>query len=840
METMTAMYETFYGFSQPPFGLTPDVRFCYQHRSYTRAKAYMEYAVMRGEGFLVVTARPGMGKTTLIQDLLGDLGSEQRLVARIDSTQLDADDLLRLVAYAFGLAAKGLDKATLLHNLGDFLRRRPAGAGTAILIVDEAQNLPDRSLEELRLITNLQQGASPLIQIFLVGQESLRDVIRQRNLEQLQQRVVAACHLDPLDLPETRAYVRHRLLCAGWSGDPTFEAEALGLIHRASAGVPRVINKVCDRLLLYGSVDELHRIRGADARLVIEEFQGEFLETVGLDAPGGESSRPEGAQGSEIEDLCWNPGDGVGAPGQGVQGAVGEPRERPPTDPFGVAIGLTSDPNIPAEGTTGPGIDTEQPWPAPVLGFPDHAPGHPHPGLISEAEPRVRPTADPCPASGPIGPASPPQGADAVTAVRGPSRSAPHRRSFPWPFAAAAAVLLGLGGIAWAIHGRTPDGVLVPVSRLTYGALSEIQSAARGLVTGLQDAVQTLRPSVEGRVASIAEESVSNQGPLGLDEANLGPEGGQIRPESADQGDGPPTAIAPIGFLSDPSSSLQPDPAPEAHPDPSGSLMDVEASGSVPAESIPLGSEGDLETRAAPAPALDTAEPDATPAPGRGREGPAPLSDPLEHQITGTGSIGPVTGAGAQGREPSPQDEGSQGTQVGEVEISTGSDQAAVSMAADVQVPAAVVTADTPSGLEQTPMHVLKDELYRLGLRAWDQGEGVISFDLAGEVPFDFGSARLPDQAQAILEPLAQALRQNPGLAVTLVGHTDDAGPADYNRRLSLARARAVEASLRNLGVAGSRLSSRGMGKDAPAPDESNLTAARHRRVEVVIRPAVP
>ncbi len=297
------MYDTYYGFTQPPFGLTPDVRFCYKHRSYSRAKAYMQYAVMRQEGFLVVTGRPGMGKTTLIQDLLVELGSEHRPVARIDSTQLDADDLLRLVTYAFGLTAQGLDKATLLHSLGEFLRRRPESAGTAILIVDEAQNLPERSLEELRLITNLQQGARALIQIFLVGQEPLREIIRQRSLEQLQQRVVAACHLEPLEIIETRAYIRHRLLCAGWSGDPIIEAQALRLIHQASGGVPRVINKVCDRLLLHGSVDELHTLTGENARLVIGEFQDELMEHTDGDPLGSPAKGSTSAGLPEIEDL---------------------------------------------------------------------------------------------------------------------------------------------------------------------------------------------------------------------------------------------------------------------------------------------------------------------------------------------------------------------------------------------------------------------------------------------------------------------------------------------------------------------------------------------------------
>ena len=121
------VYETYYGLSQAPFGLTPDVRFCFQHRSYLRAKTYMDYAVMREEGFLVVTGRPGMGKTTLIQDLLSDLGTERRLVARIDSTQLDANDLLRLVGYAFGLPARGWDKATLLQGASSPIFRRAQG-----------------------------------------------------------------------------------------------------------------------------------------------------------------------------------------------------------------------------------------------------------------------------------------------------------------------------------------------------------------------------------------------------------------------------------------------------------------------------------------------------------------------------------------------------------------------------------------------------------------------------------------------------------------------------------------------------------------------------------------
>lgn len=844
------MYETFYGFSQPPFGLTPDIRFCYQHRSYTRAKAYMEYAVMRGEGFLVVTGRPGMGKTTLIQDLLGDLGNGQRLVARIDSTQLDADDLLRFVTYAFGLPAKGLDKATLLHNLGDFLRRRPAGAGTAILIVDEAQNLPDRSLEELRLITNLQQGSNALIQIFLIGQESLRDVIRQRNLEQLQQRVVAACHLEPLDLQETRAYVRHRLRCAGWSGDPTFEAEALGLIYQASSGVPRVINKVCDRLLLYGSVDELHSIRGPDARMVIQEFQGEFLETAEMDALGGEPPRREGSQGSEIEDLCWDPEDEDQTLSQGVRGGAGGEgpiagAQELPGGPLGAAIGFSSASDTLAEGAMGPAVDPEHPWVAPGPGrLGGDAVGHPHPGLVSEAEPVGRPAAG----LDPVGAVSLPMGAGPVTSSAGGGpRPVRRRRPRYWPFAAVAGLLLGLGGLAWAIHGRTPDGVFAQVTRWTDVALSGIRTLSSDLGASRRAAVQDPGQVVEGRVVAFSAETGAEQDPIDPDDAtfdgttpDLGV--GPITPGTAYQVDVWPAPSVPIGFLSHSGPGMDPDPPPTDQQVPEGVMDGSVSLESFPNETAPVESERDIPPEPAPSPRSDAVDSDRLGAPGGAPGAPSPRGEPLEALVADAGSIESLTVSMTQPAEPPPPDEAAEEVPPGrQADSLPDSGQAAQTPAAEPpQAPAALVAAGSAQGPGQMPLSALKEDLRGLGLRARDQGEGVLTFDLAEEVPFDFGSARLPDQAQVVLAPLAQALIRNPGLKVTLVGHTDDAGPADYNRRLSLARARAVEAYLKQLGVPDSRLASRGLGKDALFPEESNPAAARHRRVEVVIRPAAP
>lgn len=821
-EAITAMYETFYGLSQPPFGLMPDIHFRYPHRSYTRAKAYMDYAVMRGEGFLVVTARPGMGKTTLIQDLLRDLGSEQRLVARIDSTQLDADDLLRLVAYAFGLAAKDMDKATLLHNLADFLQRRPTSAGTAILIVDEAQNLPTRSLEELRLITNLQRGPNALIQIFLVGQESLREVIRQPNLEQLQQRVVAACHLDPLDLEETRAYVRHRLLCAGWSGDPTFEAEALGLIHRASAGVPRVINKVCDRLLLYGGVDELHTITGADARLVIEEFQGEFLETPGMDLASREPLGRDGHPPPGIKDLRWDPTDGDQAPSPDA--GVKEPSANltdtgqagSPISFVGDAAGFHAGSDCPGETLTETAAYPPRPGLTTGPGQPEHGCDPPYPELTSAAGSNGGPIRNPDPTALRPGPSGAAETLGETTRPR--TASPPARRG---RFAVAAALLLGLGALAWITNAWPPDPYRAQLQRWSQEVSPRIRSLSSGLGLSSQDTVQAPEVPHEGSVLVVPEQAGADKGkagPDGLigDELAPGSEGILLIHEAGGEPRLHSTPNESFGLLANADGVTHLDPIPRRDPGPNDIATDPPRQRVAPGQIPPAESDPEITAGTDPGLALGFVESDGSMGSGQDRQAPEPEVDP-ETQVGDPPWVEPAADARAQTTQSSPE----------------GTYEAAPSASALAQ-------GDTPDRLDQTPLGALAADLRDLGLNARDQGKGVLAFDLAEEIPFDFGSARLPDQAQAVLAPLAQALMRHPGLEVTLVGHTDDVGPAAYNRRLSLARARAVEAYLTRQGVADSRLASRGMGKDAPFPEESNPAAARHRRVEVVVRPAAP
>lgn len=278
------MYESFYNLKVEPFRLSPDHRFCFSHKSYAKAKAYMQYAIHRAEGFVMVTGKPGTGKTTLVNDLVDGLSHSQIVVATIVSTQLEADDLLRLVAYNFGLEVDAPNKAVLLQGLSVRLRRYHEEGTRALLIIDEAQDLSTSALEELRLLTNLQLNNQPLLQIFLVGQENLRDLVQKPTMEQVHQRLVAACHLEALNEADTEAYIKHRLDRVGWKNDPKIDQGVYPLVYQFSKGVPRRINLVCSRFLLHGCVEEKHRIRASDVRTVVEELQHEQLAPVGFKA----------------------------------------------------------------------------------------------------------------------------------------------------------------------------------------------------------------------------------------------------------------------------------------------------------------------------------------------------------------------------------------------------------------------------------------------------------------------------------------------------------------------------------------------------------------------------
>jgi general secretion pathway protein A len=271
------MYDRFYGFREEPFRLSPDHHFAYQHRGYKKARAYMAYAFMRAEGFVMVTGRPGTGKTTLVGALIDDLASERALIANLVCSQLQADDLLSMVAHEFGVDINVTNKGQQIQLLSRSLQKWNREGRRALLIVDEAQDLSITAMEELRLLTNIQVSGKPLLQIFLLGQPELRELILRPEMEQVHQRIVAASHLLPLEPDETEQYVRHRLTAAGWRNDPAMSKAVYPLIFKFSEGIPRRINLICSRLMLHGSVEELHRIGAEDVRTVVEELQGESL-----------------------------------------------------------------------------------------------------------------------------------------------------------------------------------------------------------------------------------------------------------------------------------------------------------------------------------------------------------------------------------------------------------------------------------------------------------------------------------------------------------------------------------------------------------------------------------
>ena len=271
------MYEAFYQLSADPFRLSPDPDFSFQHRTYRKAMTYMLHALQRAEGFIMITGQPGTGKTTLVGDLVSTLRSDQIAVAKIVSAQLTANDLLDLVAYSFNLDPEGCSKAKVLFQIEDFLKQEHQQERRSLLIIDEAQGMGPEALEEVRLLTNIMVGNRQLLQIFLVGQEQLQDTVKSPSLQQLHQRLIAATHLEPLDTDDTRAYIKHRLRCVNWKGDPLISTETYDQIQRYSHGIPRQINQICSRLFLHGSIEGKHRLGIADIKIVVDELQQESL-----------------------------------------------------------------------------------------------------------------------------------------------------------------------------------------------------------------------------------------------------------------------------------------------------------------------------------------------------------------------------------------------------------------------------------------------------------------------------------------------------------------------------------------------------------------------------------
>jgi general secretion pathway protein A len=249
------MYEAFYGLNEKPFNLTPDPAFFYFSQTHKSAYSHLKYAVSENKGFVVITGEIGSGKTTLIKYLLKNTGVDVN-IGLINNTHLFPHHMLKLICKEFELRLDKIDMVDLQEVFYGFLLNEYAHRRRVVLIIDEAQHLTPKSLEEIRLLSNLESDKNHLLQIILIGQPGLKDVLNQKGLEQFTQRVTVTYHLGRLTMNEATEYINFRLQKAGARNGSLFTPEAVQAVYQHSTGTPRIINILCDTALLYGFADE--------------------------------------------------------------------------------------------------------------------------------------------------------------------------------------------------------------------------------------------------------------------------------------------------------------------------------------------------------------------------------------------------------------------------------------------------------------------------------------------------------------------------------------------------------------------------------------------------------
>lgn len=270
------MYEEFYGLTHKPFQLSPDPKFFFASDHHKKALSYLKYGLGQQEGFIVITGPIGTGKSTLARNMLNEVDGSNIVAAQLVTTMLDPAELLEMIAIAFGLEPADKCKSTILQAIENYLVSLYRQGKRAVLLVDEAQNLPQESVEELRMLSNFQIDNRPLFQSFLLGQDELRDIIRAPGMEQFRQRIIASSHLQALSQEETRDYIQHRLKQAGLTDRELISFAAYSVIHGQTQGIPRKINLFMDRLMLFGYLEELHTFNIEAIDAVIEEMSNEL------------------------------------------------------------------------------------------------------------------------------------------------------------------------------------------------------------------------------------------------------------------------------------------------------------------------------------------------------------------------------------------------------------------------------------------------------------------------------------------------------------------------------------------------------------------------------------
>ncbi|SEA44610.1 putative secretion ATPase, PEP-CTERM locus subfamily [Desulfuromusa kysingii] len=282
------MYTEFFGLSAKPFDLLPNPKFLYLSKGHRKALSYLQYGVQENAGFTLLTGEVGSGKTTLLRDIINKISTDVTL-SMIFNTRVDGYQLVAMINTDFGLETKGKDKVELITDLNDFLLEECTSNRQPIIIIDEAQNLSEEGLEEIRLLSNLEADNFKMVQIILVGQPELKQIIAKPSLRQLRQRISISCHLNPLNREETEEYIYHRLATVGNRDCVTFQDGVIDAIFRFSGGVPRLINLICDFLLLSAFVEETKVI---DMDLVQDaltelSFDEPVMQGSGFDASSG-------------------------------------------------------------------------------------------------------------------------------------------------------------------------------------------------------------------------------------------------------------------------------------------------------------------------------------------------------------------------------------------------------------------------------------------------------------------------------------------------------------------------------------------------------------------------
>ncbi|HMA76950.1 MAG TPA: XrtA/PEP-CTERM system-associated ATPase [Candidatus Krumholzibacteriaceae bacterium] len=275
------MYEEFYGFKELPFNVTPDPKFLYRSSSHRDALAYITYGVFQKKGFIALTGEVGVGKTTVVNAFV-DLFDPSVEVSFVFSTKFPFDQLLYLICNDFGLDVEGMNKAQMLLKLNRFLIEQYEKNRNTVLIIDEAQNLSPQVLEELRMLSNLETRNKKLLQIMLVGQPELEDILKLKKLRQLKQRIPLLFRIPVLTQDDLSKYVDYRLKVAGRGNkSPHFTKDSIKEIYHYSKGIPRLINVLCDRVLLAGYVSNVRTINASIVREGIRDLENETVYTSG-------------------------------------------------------------------------------------------------------------------------------------------------------------------------------------------------------------------------------------------------------------------------------------------------------------------------------------------------------------------------------------------------------------------------------------------------------------------------------------------------------------------------------------------------------------------------------